>query len=98
MSEQTTDPTETAEERATNRIAWFLVGTAVGLTAAMLYAPTSGKQTREYISSKTQEGREALEDTTQDLVDRGREVYEQGRQLVDDVAQLFERGRKLARG
>ena len=43
-----------------NRLAWFLTGAVIGATAAMLYAPKSGKETRQYITDKTQQGREAV--------------------------------------
>ena len=46
-----------------NRLAWFLTGAIIGATAAILYAPKSGKETRQYITDKTQQGREAVTDT-----------------------------------
>ncbi|MFB3825301.1 MAG: YtxH domain-containing protein [Bryobacteraceae bacterium] len=66
---------------------WFLAGLAVGAAIGVLVAPLSGRDTRTLISQKAQEG-----------VGRGREFFEQSRALVDDAADLFERGRKLARG
>ena len=40
-------------------------------------------------------GRDALTDTGEDLLDRGREMYERGRKLADEAADMFERGRKI---
>jgi gas vesicle protein len=79
-------------------IAWFLTGAAVGVTVALLFAPKSGRDTRQYISDKTQLGKDAVAQTGSDLVDAGRDVFERGRKLVEDAAELFERGRKLVRG
>jgi hypothetical protein len=30
------------------------------------------------------------------MIERGRELYEKGRQIAEDAADLFEQGRKLA--
>jgi gas vesicle protein len=79
-------------------LAWFLTGAAIGVTVAVLFAPKSGRETRRYISDKTQQGRDAVAQTGSDIADAGRDVFERGRKLVEDAADLFERGRKLVRG
>ena len=79
-------------------IAWFLTGAAVGVTVALLFAPKSGRDTRRYLADKTQQGKEAVAQTSSDMVDAGRDVFERGRKLVEDAADLFERGRRLVRG
>jgi gas vesicle protein len=89
---------ETDESQATSNLAWFLTGALIGATAALLYAPKSGKETRQYIADRTQQGREAVESTTEDLVGAGKEMFERGRKLVEDAADLFDRGRKLVKG
>jgi gas vesicle protein len=77
---------------------WFLSGVLLGLAAASLFAPKSGNETRQLIIEKTTAGKDAVSHTSRDLADRGREIYERGRQVADDAADLFERGRKLMRG
>ena len=79
-------------------IAWFLTGAAIGVTVAVLFAPKSGRDTRRYLSDKTQQGKEAVAQTSSDILDAGRDVFERGRKLVEDAADLFERGRRLVRG
>jgi gas vesicle protein len=86
------------DEQSINRIAWFLTGALIGATAAILYAPKSGRETRDYLAKKTQEGRDAVESAGDNIVDAGRDMFERGRKLVEDAAELFERGRKLVRG
>jgi gas vesicle protein len=81
-----------------NSLAWFLTGAIIGATVAILYAPKSGKDTRQFISDKTQQGREAVTETSKDIADAGKEMFERGRKLVEDAAELFERGRKLVKG
>ena len=97
MSDEMEDDTMDHDE-GSNRIAWFLTGAAIGATVAMLLAPKSGKETRQYLSDKTQQGREAVSETSKDIVDASREMFERGRKLVEDAAELFERGRKLVKG
>jgi gas vesicle protein len=82
-------------DSGSNRLAWFLTGAIIGATVAILYAPKSGKDARQYISDKS---KEALGDTGKNFLDAGKDMFERGRQLVDDAADLFERGRKLVQG
>jgi len=82
-------------ESGSNAIAWFLTGAIIGTAIAVLYAPKSGKDTRQYISDK---GRETLGETGSNIVENAKELFERGRQLVDDAADLFERGRKMVKG
>jgi gas vesicle protein len=82
----------------TGKLAWFLTGAAIGATLALLYAPKSGKDTRKLISRTSRAGREAVTETSKEIVDAGRDLFDRGRELVEDAADLFERGRKLVRG
>ena len=77
---------------------WFVAGAAVGASIALLYAPHSGRDTRRLIGRKTRHGREVLMETSRDLADKGRELYEKGLRVADDAADLIERGRKLVEG
>jgi len=94
MSEQE----DVQENQLANNIGWFVVGAVVGMSAAILLAPQSGKQTRQFITDKTHQGRDAVTETGKDVYDRSKDIIDKGRQLVDDAAELFERGRKLVRG
>ena len=70
----------------------------VGAACALLYAPKSGRDTRDLLAQKAQEASDAVTGTSRDLYGRGKDVIDKGKQVVDDAAALFERGRKLARG
>ena len=87
-----------ASEYNGGKAVWFLTGVAIGAAIALLYAPQSGRDTRKYIRKKTNEGREALADTGKDILERGREVYGQGRKIAEEAGELLERGRKLVVG
>jgi gas vesicle protein len=87
-----------AEDQGGSKLNWFLAGAALGAGVALLYAPKAGKDTRKFLTKKTEEGREALTETGKEIYDRGRDIYDKGRKVADDAADLFERGRKLVQG
>jgi gas vesicle protein len=93
MSENRHDETE-----GTSNLAWFLTGIVIGATVAVLFAPKSGKDTRQFISEKTHRGKEAVTETGKDVVEASKEMFDRGRKLVEDAADLFDRGRKLVKG
>jgi gas vesicle protein len=94
MLDELREETESTDG-SSNGLAWFLTGAIIGATAAILYAPKSGKDARQYLSDKS---RDALGDTGKNFVEASKEMFERGRQLVEDAADLFERGRKLVKG
>src|SRR3954465_9765053 len=57
-------------------IGWFLAGLGLGAVVGILYAPKSGRETRESLLQSAEEGREYV-------VTRGREAREQVREIVD---------------
>lgn len=56
----------------------FVVGALTGAAVALLFAPASGEETREYLGQKAREGRARA----RDAVDQGREVYQRQREAV----------------
>jgi gas vesicle protein len=95
MSEKHREEIDRREDESSSRIAWFLTGAVIGVTIAMLYAPKSGKDTRQYLSDKS---RDSFGEGAQGIIEASREMFERGRQLVEDAADLFERGRRLVKG
>jgi gas vesicle protein len=94
MLDELREETESTDE-GSNTLAWFLTGAIIGATVAILYAPKSGRDARQYISDKS---RDTIGDTGKNFVEASKEMFERGRQLVEDAADLFERGRKLVKG
>lgn len=86
------------EEESSNRVAWFLTGVMIGAAVAILYAPKSGKDTRQFISDQTHRGADAVTDKTRDIADASHDMFERGRKVVEDAAELFDRARRLVRG
>ena len=65
----------------------FAVGAAVGAAFALLFAPATGEETREYLGQRTREGR----DRAAEAARRGREAVSRQR---DHLATAFERARE----
>ncbi|MGD1063040.1 MAG: YtxH domain-containing protein [Terracidiphilus sp.] len=101
-----------AEENKGQGLAWLLVGLGVGALVAILYAPKSGRETREDIARGAREGTEYLRARSKQaaeqvgmLVDKGKEqvgeYVERGRSFVGDqstrVAAAVEAGREAYR-
>jgi len=65
----------------------FILGLVSGAAVAMLYAPASGRETREYLGERAREGRERATE----IAERGRQALGQGRETL---ANAIERGRE----
>ena len=83
-----------ADNNGGANLAWFLVGAALGATAALLLAPQTGSETRDYIRRRTEEGRGKLAESSREALDKGREYYDRGKEIADDAAELFEKGKQ----
>ena len=64
----------------------FVMGALTGAAVALLFAPASGEETREYLGQKAREGKAKA----RDAMDQGREYYNSQR---DNLATAVERGR-----
>ncbi len=77
-------------------VAWFIGGAVLGAAVAILMAPQSGEGTRKTLKKQADKGRKTILASSQDVVARGRELYERGREIAEETAELFERGRRIA--
>jgi len=98
MSQDERQEIQESEFNLGNNVAWFLTGAFIGAAVALLYAPKSGKETRRYLADKVQQSKDAVTDTSSNIVEASKDMFDRGRQLVDDAADLFDRGRKLVKG
>jgi gas vesicle protein len=65
----------------------FVVGALTGAAVALLFAPATGEETRDYLGQKAREGR----DKARDAVEGGRDFYQRHRETV---ATAIDRGRE----
>lgn len=84
------------ESNNRNILLWFAGGALLGAVAALLLAPDSGEETRKQLVKGAKRSREAVAGSTDEIIKRGRELYERGREIAEEAADLFERGRNIA--
>jgi hypothetical protein len=65
-----------------NGLGYFFLSLGVGAAVGLLLAPRSGRETRNYLQTKTREGAEYLKRQGQDLVDGATETIERGKQKL----------------
>ena len=89
-----------AEDRG-NSLGWFLAGMGIGAVLGILYAPKSGRETRQALMDGAEEGREYLmtrgreaREQLSGIVDRGKETVNRQR---DQINSAIEAGRQAYR-
>ncbi|MFA5911527.1 MAG: YtxH domain-containing protein [Vicinamibacterales bacterium] len=72
----------------------FVVGALTGAAVALLFAPASGEETREFLGQKAREGK----DKAREAMDQGREYYARQREnlvtAVDRGREAFQQARE----
>jgi gas vesicle protein len=73
-----------------SKVSVFLVGLGIGALIGILFAPKSGEDTREYLSSKADEGRDyaqkkarELRERAEDLIERSKEIMSRQRESIN---------------
>ena len=81
-----------------SNFAFFLAGLGIGAIFALLFAPKSGQETREYLAQKAEEGKDYvtargrdLRRQAEDLVERGKDVVTQQK---EQLAAAFDAGKQ----
>jgi gas vesicle protein len=65
----------------------FLLGAVSGAAVALLYAPATGRETRDFVADKAREGFDRAAEAAQ----KGREVIKEGRETLTSA---IERGKE----
>jgi gas vesicle protein len=87
------------KDNSGNLMVAFVIGALTGAAVALLFAPATGEETREFLGQKAREGklkaREAMDqgrdyynsqrDNLVTAVERGREAFQQARERGDQV-------------
>jgi len=75
-----------SDRRAGDRMAFFLLGSAIGAAIALLLAPESGARTRRRIRRTAEDATDYIVEAGKDLVEECEDLYKRSRELVDDAA------------
>ena len=71
-----------SENNVGSKVSFFLVGLGIGALIGILFAPKSGEETREYLTSKADEGREFAQRKARELRDRAEDLIERSKEIM----------------
>jgi gas vesicle protein len=76
-----------AKDNSGSLMVAFVIGALTGAAVALLYAPATGEETRDYLGQKAREGKVKA----REAMDQGREYYRDQR---ENIVTAVERGRE----
>lgn len=86
-----------SENNAGSRVSFFLVGLGIGALVGILFAPKSGEETREYLTSKADEGRDYAQKKARELRERAEDLIERSKEIMakqkDSLSSAVEAGK-----
>src|SRR5271168_3433661 len=65
-----------------SKVSIFLVGLGIGALVGILFAPKSGEETRDYLSSKADEGRDYAQRKARELRERAEDLIERSKEIM----------------
>lgn len=71
-----------AQDNSGSVMVAFMLGALTGAAVALLFAPASGEETREYLGERAREGKARVREGREHMiaaVERGREAFERER-------------------
>ncbi|MDR0485242.1 MAG: YtxH domain-containing protein [Elusimicrobiota bacterium] len=81
-----------------NSLLVFLLGAIIGAAAGILYAPKSGKETRQELKKLGADVSDAVSDFSGDLKETGRRIYSEGREKIlcgkEKLSEAIEEGKR----
>jgi gas vesicle protein len=80
---------EIAENSGGSGVGYFLAGLGIGAAIALLFAPRTGKETRDLIAHKAEEGKDFVVSKTEELRKQAEGAVEKGKDLVNKQKDLL---------
>ncbi len=81
-----------------SKVGFFLVGVGIGALLGILFAPKSGEETRDYLSSKADEGRDYAQRKARELRERAEDLLERSKEIMskqkDALSSAVEAGKE----
>jgi gas vesicle protein len=72
-----------------SKVSFFLVGLGIGSLIGILFAPKSGEETRDYLSSKADEGRDYAQKKARELRERAEDLLERSKEVMSRQKDAF---------
>ena len=84
-----------------SKVSYFLVGLGIGAAIGILFAPSSGEETREFLSNKADQGREYAQKKARELRERAEDLIERSKEIIsrqsDAVTSAVDAGKEAYR-
>ena len=88
-------------DRDGNGFMWFIAGLGLGALVGVLYAPRSGRETREQILKSAEEGRDWASERARDAREQANQWVERGKDVVraqkEQLGSALDAGRQAYR-
>jgi gas vesicle protein len=89
------------ENNIASKITYLSIGLGIGALVSIFSAPKSGKETREYLEQKAEEGKEYAQSKVRELREQADDVVERGKQAAtrqnQSISTAFEAGKQAYR-
>jgi gas vesicle protein len=89
------------ENNIASKVTYLSVGMGIGALVAILFAPKSGEEIREYLTQKAEEGKERTRSKARELRERAEDAVERGKQAAgrqnQSISAAFEAGKEAYR-
>jgi gas vesicle protein len=76
-----------------SRVSYFLVGLGVGAAISVVFAPKSGKDTREFVALKAEEGKKRAQDKVREVRVQAEDLVERGKEFAASISGAVKAGR-----
>jgi len=84
-----------------NKLSFFFLGLGLGVAVGVLFAPKSGTETRDLLSSRAEEGADYVKRRGEELVDTAADAVDKGKQTIqrhkENLTAAVEAGRQAYR-
>jgi gas vesicle protein len=85
-------------DNVASKVSYFLIGLGIGSLLGILFAPKSGEETREFLSSKADEGREYAQRKARELRERAEDLIERSKEIMarqkDSISAAVDAGKE----
>jgi gas vesicle protein len=87
-----------SDNNGASNLGFFMAGLGIGAVLALLFAPTSGKEAREFLTQKAGEGKDYVTSKSREIRDQAGDYIEQAKDVVtqqkEHLSAALEAGRK----